>query len=95
MNFKILNSVKKGSSIPKTNFIGIELPSTQRMLRRTDMAELVNQQDVFNEERGKCHKYRFVFTVNQLFTNVLFNQITRFPEHHRQSINDGEYDFKN
>jgi hypothetical protein len=92
MNFKILNSVKKGSSIPKTNFIGIELPSTQRMLRRTDMAELVNQQDVFNEERGKCHKYRFVFTVNQLFTNVLFNQITRFPEHHRQSINDGEYD---
>lgn len=71
-----LNSTTSVNSVNVDNFVDIELKQSTKLLPHTDTVDKINIYEVFEEERRKSDKYRLIFTINPICTNVLFNTLT-------------------
>ena len=65
---------KKGVS--SDNYIGTYFSTHQRLLPSSDFNAVIDEAEVYKEERKNCNKYRIIITINPLCTNVLFNRIS-------------------
>lgn len=72
----IKTNIKSVSSVDKENTINIELVNSHRNIIHTNVVEKLNARTVFEEERFNCDKYRLLFTIKPMCTNVLFNPFT-------------------
>lgn len=63
-------------AINKDNYVDVNLTQKVRLLPFNDLSDKINLADLFNDERDNCDKYRFIFTVNPICTNVLYNMKT-------------------
>lgn len=72
MKYK-LNSQNSQNSINKDLYDKISLFAKERNIPVNDLNEIINEYDVFNNERQSSPFYRICGTINPLFTNVLFN----------------------
>ena len=68
-----LNKEKSKTSQNVNLFLPIKLDSEQRLLPPSKINRLVNLGEVFDNERDNATKYRFIFTITPIFSNVLFN----------------------
>ena len=68
------NMSKKSKISPVS--IETNLTNNQRLLPKNDFNKVVNEAEVYNEERLACNKVRIILTLNPLCSNVLFNRIT-------------------
>ncbi|MCK9542144.1 MAG: hypothetical protein M0R03_08950 [Novosphingobium sp.] len=82
----ILPKKKYVKALNTDNIINIELQGNTKLLSNMDINEIVDQHQVFEEERANCTKYRLVLTINPYNTNVLGNPLTIIPSLH--PIND-------
>lgn len=74
---KILLNKKRGKkSVNQTNFIPVEFNRDISLYRDENMVDTVDKMQVYNNEKDNSTKYRFIFTLYPLCTNVLFNKIT-------------------
>lgn len=71
-----LNNTTSVNSVNVDNFVDLELQQSTKLLPHTDTVDTVNIYEVFEEERSKSDKYRLIFTINPICTNVLFNTLT-------------------
>lgn len=86
---QIILPTKKYINAPNldSNF-NINLESTSRLLPYTDINDVVNQYEVFDEERGNSTKYRLILTINPFCTNILSNPLTIIPHLYPLRSND-------
>lgn len=63
-------------AINKNSYVDVSLTQKVRLLPFNDISDKINLADLFNEERDNCEKYRLIFTVNPICSNVLYNMKT-------------------
>ena len=81
-----LNRTTSVTSVDKNNFSEIEISQKNVLLPQLPEVDTLNLYDVFLNERSKSNKYRLIFTINNLCSNVLFNVFTEIVK------NEGEGD---
>lgn len=72
----IKTNIESVSSIDKEKTINVELVNSHKNIIHTNVVEKLNARTVFEEERANCDKYRLIFTIKPLCSNVLFNPFT-------------------
>lgn len=77
MNKKIfLNSFDSKKSVNTSSSVSVKLKGNRRLLPLNDVGEIINQHDLYMEERRSCNKIRLTCQVNAVCSNVLFNKVT-------------------
>lgn len=77
MNRKVfLSKSNSKNSQSKENTLSIPLTSKFSMLPDTKISEELSLYQLYNNERDSCNKYRAIFVVNPICTNILFNMKT-------------------
>ena len=71
-----LQSFSSKESVNTSEGLNISLKGKRKLLPTNDYGEILNQYEVYNEERNKCNKIRLTCQVNAVCTNVLYNCIT-------------------
>ena len=71
-----LNAYKNVKSRAEDNHLDINLTQKARLMPTTDIESRINLQELYNDERENCGKYRLIFTINSFASNVLHNMKT-------------------
>lgn len=71
-----LDKNKSKSSQSKENAISVPLTSNIALLPDGNISEEISLFQLYQNERDSCDKYRFIFTINPICTNILFNMKT-------------------
>ncbi len=71
-----LNAYRNVNSRAQDNHLDINLTQKVRLMPTTDLDARINLQELYNDERESCQKYRLIFTINSLASNVLHNMKT-------------------
>jgi hypothetical protein len=72
----LLNSNKSKESVLVDNYIGVELKQDTRVMPFNSVIDRLDAYKVYERERDNNNKYRLIFTVNNVCSNVLFNMLT-------------------
>jgi hypothetical protein len=72
----LLNKNKGKKSVNVTNIIPVEINRDMSLFQDEIMTDTINTIQVYNDEKDKTTKHRFIFTIYPLCTNVLFNKLT-------------------
>jgi len=68
-----LNSSKSKSDVNINTFTNVNFVANDKELPPGEINYVLNVGEQLNIERNLCTRYRFIFTINQLFSNVLMN----------------------
>ena len=71
-----LGKNKSTVSVNKENELSVTLSAKTRVLPYNNIDEKLSLIKLYNSERDACNKYRMIFTINPICTNVLFNAKT-------------------
>lgn len=63
-------------ALNKESELNINLTQKARLLPFDNLSDSINLSELFTSERDNCNKYRLIFTVNPICTNVLYNMKT-------------------
>lgn len=63
-------------SVDRENITSVSLESTQTTLSSDSVSETVDQYTQYLKEKDDSNKYRMIFTISPVCSNVLFNQVT-------------------
>lgn len=58
------------------SYISLELNGNQKLLPKDEISDTIDEYEQYLSEKDSSSVYRFVFTINPVCTNVLFNNIT-------------------
>lgn len=72
----LLNESKSKMSVNSDILLNIELNATEKKLPPNEVDSNIDQYKEYIKEKDASNKYRFVFTINPICTNVLYNHIT-------------------
>ena len=96
-----LEKNKSKVSVNKESELSVSLSAKTRLLPNGDISERLSLIKLYNDEKDACKRYRMIFTINPICTNVLFNAKTEvvrlegsekcvfLPQNPRSSLNDG------
>lgn len=73
------NASKRSSKVD--NFMNVELSTNSRLLPVNEVADTINAQEEYTREKDNSNKYRLIFTINPICTNVLFNAYSEIVYH--------------
>ena len=71
-------------SLNKDNKLDISLTQKARLLPIEGISDTLNLAELFETERDNCNKYRLIFDVNTICSNVLFNMKTEIVRNEGQ-----------
>lgn len=71
-----LEKNKSINSVNAEGFMNVELSAKTRLTPYNDIDEKLSLYQLYNDERDACEKFRMVFTINPICSNVLFNTRT-------------------
>ena len=83
----LLSSAKSKTSVNDSILLNIDISSDEKKLPSEDITANIDQYKQYVKEKDASNKYRFVFTINPVCTNVLYNHITEIV----QETNDNTY----
>lgn len=63
-------------AVNKENKVNVNLTQKARLLPYNNISDTLNLHDLFMAERDACHRYRLIFTINPVCSNVLYNMKT-------------------
>lgn len=63
-------------SVNTNSYLGLDLTCQSRLLPFDDISDTLNLNQLYMDERDGSNKYRMIFTVNPICSNVLFNMKT-------------------
>ena len=63
-------------AVNKENKVNVNLTQKARLLPYNNITDTLNLHDLFIAERDACNKYRLIFTINPVCSNVLYNMKT-------------------
>lgn len=77
MDFNIVKTTSDSKkSVDKESTVPVNLGSTQIALSNDSVSETVDQYVQYTKEKDSSNKYRMIFTISPICSNVLFNQVT-------------------
>ena len=77
MNLNIVTpKTESKRSVDKQNKVGIELSATESVITSDSISSTIDEYARYTEEKDTSDKYRMIFTISPICSNVLFNQIT-------------------
>lgn len=96
MTTMLLDGSKSSTSNNSSMYIDVDLLSTSKLLPKTEMADKINLYKQYLKERNECNKYRLIFAINTVCSNVLFNRKTEIIDNEGSSatkayVGDDEY----
>lgn len=68
-----LEKNKSKVSVNKESELAVSLSAKTRLLPYGDISERLSLIKLYNDEKDACKRYRMIFTINPICTNVLFN----------------------
>lgn len=68
-----LEKNKSKVSVNKESEVAVSLSAKTRLLPYGDISERLSLIKLYNDEKDACKRYRMIFTINPICTNVLFN----------------------
>ena len=68
-----LEKNKSKVSVNKESELSVSLSAKTRLLPNGDISERLSLIKLYNDEKDACKRYRMIFTINPICTNVLFN----------------------
>lgn len=71
-----LGSNRSKRSVNTTNFLQTDLDRKDKVLQGSNIVSDYSLLDTYNAERDACDKFRMIFVVNPICSNVLFNMRT-------------------
>lgn len=72
-----LNSTESVNSVDMDNLVDVEFKQTTKPYLFTEnMRDLIDQHEVFENERNNCTNYRLITTIKPYCSNILFNPLT-------------------
>ena len=72
----LLNKGKGKQSVNNENIIPIEFNRDISLFNDEILSETIDTLEVYNNEKNNSDKHRFIFTINPVCSNVLFNKLT-------------------
>lgn len=76
-----LEKGKSKFSVNAETNLNVNLSAKTRLLPYNDVDETMNLYDLYKDEIDSCNKFRFIFTVNPICSNALFNARTEVIRH--------------
>lgn len=71
-----LNRTKSTKATNVDEFIGVELEGTRKLIPTGELQGNIDEYQQYLKEKDTSNKYRMIFTVNPVCSNVLYNHIT-------------------
>ena len=71
-----LNRTKSTKATNVDEFIGVELEGTRKLIPTGELQGNIDEYQQYLKEKDASNKYRMIFTVNPVCSNVLYNHIT-------------------
>ena len=72
----LLEKNRSKYSVNTVKFLNLDLNSKSRLLPFNDVTSRLSLNQLYLNERDNCNKFRMIFTVNPICSNVLFNSKT-------------------
>jgi hypothetical protein len=72
----LLNKKRSKTSVNRDEYMSVELVNQMKKISNYNQDHLVDRYQVYLDEKDAADKYRLIFTINPVCTNVLFNAIT-------------------
>lgn len=72
----LFNKNRSKESVNNTNIIPVEINRDASIFHDEVMVDTLNMMDLYNNEKDKSTKHRFIFTMYPICTNVLYNKIS-------------------
>ena len=72
-------TLNKGKSVHSTNvdnYVSVNLLGNDKLLLNNDIQTSIDEYQQYLSEKNKSNKFRLIFTINPICSNVLFNRIT-------------------
>lgn len=76
----LLEKSRHRNAVNVSNVVGVDLYNKTKILNGDNISGNFSLYDQYNAERDACDKYRFIFVVNPICTNVLFNVQTEIVQ---------------
>ena len=81
----LLEKSRHRNAVNVSNVVGVDLYNKTKILNGDNISGNFSLYDQYNAERDACDKYRFIFVVNPICTNVLFNVQTEIVQNEGSS----------
>lgn len=72
----LLNKYVSKNSVNVDNSLSFELSTKHALLPANGVSSVINQHEIYVDERNNCKNYKLFFTINPYMSNVLFNIFT-------------------
>ena len=72
----LLDKSRSKKSVNNTNSIPINLNRDASLFHDEIISDTIDTMQVYNDDKDKSNKYRFIFTINPICTNAIFNKLT-------------------
>lgn len=76
MTTMLLDGVKSNTSIDQPKYINVNLTGNQKAFKKAKIDETMDLYALYKKEKNSCTRYRMLFVINPVCTNVLFNRKT-------------------
>lgn len=71
-----LNKGKSNHSVNVDNYLNVDLNGTNKLLPNSGLQDTIDEYQQYLNEKDKSNKYRLIFTINSICSNVLYNHMT-------------------
>ena len=72
----LLAGAKSSDSINQPMYINVDLKGKHKLFKKTKIDESIDLYTLYKTERDSCMRYRMMFVINPVCTNILFNKKT-------------------
>lgn len=77
MDIRIINEENKSKiSVNAENTVGIDISTEESLIPVDNVTETIDEYLKYVDEKDNSRDYRFIFTINPICSNVLFNPVT-------------------
>ena len=73
MTTMLLGGAKSNVSIDQPTYINVDLTGKSKLFKKTKIDETMDLYSLYKREKDACTRYRLLFVVNPICSNVLFN----------------------
>ena len=72
----LLGGAKSSYSIDQSMYINVDLSGKSKLFKKTKIDETMDLYSLYKSEKDSCTRYRMLFVINPVCTNILFNRKT-------------------
>ena len=72
----LLAGAKSNDSINQPMYINVDLTGKNKVFKKTKIDDTINLYTLYKSEKDSCTRYRLLFVINPVCTNILFNKKT-------------------